>query len=156
MNFGANNHVPQKQLVQTELVLDSAHERVITEIKNFIKKRFPLVFGIYLFGSFGSKYERAESDIDLAILAEGLPAPAKLWMVAQELACQLHRDIDLIDLQAASTIFRFQIIAEGTRIDTRDELYCDRFELQALSRYYHFSEARKELLANYWEDVLHG
>lgn len=131
---------------------DKEHLALLEKAVAFICTRLPTVQGIYLFGTFASEYERPDSDIDLALLGEKVPATVELWNLAQELARELHRDVDLIDLQAANTIFRYQVIAEGRRIYTSDGLYCDRFELQALSSYYRFAESRKDLLSDYLEN----
>lgn len=131
---------------------DKKHLDLLEKAITFICKHLPTVQGVYLFGSFASEYERPNSDIDIAILGEALPSAVELWNLAQELARELHRDVDLVDLRTANTVFRYQIIAEGKRIHTADELYCDRFELQVLSCYYRFSESRRDLISDYLEN----
>jgi predicted nucleotidyltransferase len=114
-----------------------------------LKREIPSLQGIYLFGTFGTEFQREDSDIDLAVLGAQMPESVELWNVAQDIARTIHCDVDLIDLKQASTVMRFQIITEGKRIFAANKEVCDRFELQALSRYYHFNEARKELVADY-------
>ena len=83
---------------------------------------YPDLKGIYLYGSFGTSYERPESDVDLAVLLAEPANTVELWDLAQELAIMLNRDVDLIDLIAVtSTIFRHQIVTTGQRIFCQNE-----------------------------------
>lgn len=118
--------------------------------------KIPSIAGIYLFGTFGTDYERKDSDIDLAILGEKVPDTVALWNIAQEIAQAIHRDVDLINLGESSTVFRYQVITEGKRIFTSNTLLCDQFELQALSRYYHFNEARQDILQGILDNNQHN
>lgn len=106
---------------------------------------YPQVIAIYVFGSFIST-PRSDSDLDLAVL---LPAPADevaFWNLAQQLAVSINRDVDLIDLRRASTIFRFQIIHSGNRIYCRDEVLANSFEDLVFSMYLNFNEKRAALI----------
>ena len=57
-----------------------------------------------------------DSDIDLAVLVAGKADPVRLWELGQTLASELDRDVDLIDLRAASTVMQYQIITTGRRL----------------------------------------
>ena len=129
--------------------VDPQQQQILETATKIIVAQIPPADGIYLFGSFGTDYERKDSDIDLAVLGNQMPDSVGMWNLAQEIAREVHRDVDLINLAQASTVFRYQIITEGTRILTLNELACDQFELQALSRYYHFNEARQGILEDY-------
>lgn len=111
-----------------------------------IKKAFPTVQGVYLFGSFAKGEETKESDLDIAVLLEKSAGSVILWNIAQNIACKIQRDVDLIDLLAASTVFRFQIISAAKKIDNQNPKSCDSFEDLTWSMYLRFNEERKELL----------
>ena len=65
--------------------------------------------------------------------------------LATELAEILHRDVDWIDLDQASTVMRTQIIAFGQRIYSHDpEL--DDYESRARSQYARLNEERAGIL----------
>ena len=115
-----------------------------------LREEFPELISIYRFGSFGTEYERPASDLDLAVYA-GPPLPAmKLWRLAQELAAEVGRDVDLVDLASASTVMRVQVIHEGERVYCADEVACETFEDYAYSSYARLNEERRGIL----QDIL--
>lgn len=81
-----------------------------------VRTSYPQALGVWLFGSFASGHANAQSDIDLAVLLPGKAEPLALWQLAQQLAVQANRDVDLLDLRAASTVMQYQVITQGTRL----------------------------------------
>ena len=124
------------------MIYDSGHETVLNVVKVKILAALPDILAIYVFGSFGTRYERNDSDLDVAILPIKMQDPVALWNLAQEIAIEIHKDFDLIDLLKASTIFRHQIISTGTRIYCSDEVGCAFTENYYLSMYLRFKEDR--------------
>ena len=115
-----------------------------------LKDAFPEIVSVYRFGSLGTEYERAASDLDLAVYA-GLSLPAsELWYVAQDLASELGRDVDVVDLASASTVMRAQVVHTGERIYCADLVVCETFEDYVYSSYARLNEERRGIL----EDVL--
>lgn len=111
-----------------------------------IRRSFPEVKGIYVFGSIVSDFFNENSDLDLAILLNKPADPLLIWEVAQNIAYRINRDVDLIDLLNATTVMRFQIISTAKRIDTQNFPACDQFEDLAYSMYLRFNEERKDIL----------
>lgn len=109
----------------------------------------PEVWAIYQFGSAGTPFERNDSDIDLAILAPKPMTNLARWELAQDLARQLRRDVDLVELQSASTVLRHQALHHGRRIYCADRFASEEFESRTLADYVHLNEARRGIL----EDV---
>jgi hypothetical protein len=66
--------------------------------------------------------------------------------LAQELATQMHRDIDLVDLSTASTVMRMQVLSAGTCLISQDDLACRSFEMYAYSDYARLNEERREIV----------
>ncbi len=116
------------------------------KIVNKIKERVPNVLAIYIFGSFGTAHQTAESDVDIAVLMPKKMDPLTLWDTAQQIAIELNKDVDLIDLKGASTVFQNQIISTGKRIYCSDKISCDLFEHTCLSMYLRFNEERKDFI----------
>lgn len=115
-----------------------------------LREEFPAILAVYRFGSFGTEYERPASDLDLAVYA-GRPLPAvSLWRTAQELAAQMGRDVDVVDLAAASAVMRAQVIHEGERLYCADEVACETFEDYVYSSYARLNEERRGIL----QDIL--
>ncbi|MBN4066807.1 nucleotidyltransferase domain-containing protein [Simkania negevensis] len=117
-----------------------------------IQSSLPQLVGVYLFGSFGTEYQSVESDLDLAILSKEKLDDLLLWDLAQQTAVMIQRDVEIVDLAKASTVFRFQVFMEGERIACQDHLYCDHFENASLSMYLWLNEERKGII----EDRMHG
>ncbi len=121
---------------------DLDHEHILNVAKEKILMAFPDVLAIYIFGSFGTKYEKKDSDLDVAILPTKGVDTIVLWNLAQEIAIKINKDVDLIDLTSASTVFRHQIISSGTRIYCHDETQCAFIENCFTSMYLRFKEDR--------------
>ena len=81
----------------------------------------PELLGVYLFGSYAAGTQTGDSDVDLAVLVAGKTEPVALWMLAEQLASHFNRDIDLIDLRAASTVMQYEIIYRGRRLWAKDD-----------------------------------
>lgn len=115
-----------------------------------LRGEFPEILAVYRFGSFASEYERPASDIDLAVYA-GIPlSAASLWRMAQGLAAEAGRDVDIVDLASASSVMRAQVIHKGERVYCADEVACETFEDYVYSSYARLNEERQGIL----EDLL--
>jgi len=112
-----------------------------------LRCEIPSLLAIYVFGSTASGLARADSDLDLAILADGDLEPARLWEIGQTL--DSGRDIDLVDLGKASTVMRMQVIGNGRRVFCADLPRCEGFEDLVYSDYARLNEERAGIL----EDV---
>ncbi|HEX8606855.1 MAG TPA: nucleotidyltransferase domain-containing protein, partial [Pseudoduganella sp.] len=86
----------------------------------FLQAELPELLGIWLFGSQANGHANAQSDVDLAVLIAGKIDTLKLWDVGQRLAAIAGREVDLLDLRAASTIMQYQVIMEGRRLWQKD------------------------------------
>lgn len=118
-------------------------------IIELLTEQLPKLQGVYLFGSQADGTARAHSDYDIAFLVEWGHSPSRreLWELSLLLAKQLRVDyVDLIDLQNASTVFRFEIVSTGERIFTKDEDYCATFEMTVYSMYQRLNFERREIL----------
>ncbi len=84
--------------------------------------------------------------MDLAVLARDPIPNLRRFELTQELAVQLHRDVDLVDLRNASTVMRMQVLSTGMCLDTQDESARREFEMYAYSDYARLNEERREIL----------
>lgn len=118
-------------------------EQIIVD--HLIEKLSP--FLIVLFGSTVKGNIHRESDIDIAFLSNHKNLDQyEIFMIAQELAAKLNRDVDLIDLDQASTVFQAQIVQSGKPIYCADEQKKAEFEIKALKMYAKLNEERAEIL----------
>ncbi len=136
---------------------DNTHQKILDTALDTICKAYPDVIAVYVFGSFATAFENRESDVDLAFLRAKESNNVETWELAQEIARMIDRDVELIDMQKASTVFRYQIFASGTCIFCQNDVELARFENLAISMYLRFQEERKEILKSYLgEDKKYG
>lgn len=88
----------------------------------------PEVSAVYLFGSAASGQMHGNSDIDLALFSIQKLDSLRLWHLSQKLAVITGRDVDLVDLHAASSVLRMQVIFSGERLFCADKMVCEQFE----------------------------
>lgn len=111
----------------------------------------PNTQAIYLYGTWGTEYQRRDSDLDIAVLLPHATARTiDFWAW-----CRLSAEIasaakvertDLINLRTASVILRKEIIAAERRIYCADEYAADEFEMLTLSFYQKLNEERREIV----------
>ena len=110
---------------------------------------------IYLFGSRAEGQETASSDWDIAFLADKPLPLLERWQLAQQLASELGVDVDLIDLAAASTVLRMQVIANG-RLLFGEKYDSEVFETQVYSMYGRLQESRQDIVQDFIKDLKGG
>lgn len=81
-----------------------------------LQKAIPSLSALYVFGSQASGLAGPDSDLDLAVLADGPLDTEGLWDLSSQLASIANCHVDLIDLSAASTVMQYRIITTGTRL----------------------------------------
>lgn len=131
----------------------------LNDILEIIKQKLPDLQAVYLFGSYGTSYQTSESDLDLAVLTATHINPIEKWHLSQEIARDIGRDVDIVDLRKASTILRTEIINSGKRLFCKDPIETDLFETAVFSSYVHFNEDRQALLTDIKKrggQILHG
>jgi uncharacterized protein len=106
-------------------------------------------FLIILFGSTVKGNIHSESDIDIAFLSDQQEYDKyEIFMITQKLAAMLNRDVDLIDLSQASTVFQAQVVHTGKTIYCTDEQKKANYEVKTLKMYAKLNEERSDILKN--------
>ncbi|MFD2616079.1 type VII toxin-antitoxin system MntA family adenylyltransferase antitoxin [Terrilactibacillus laevilacticus] len=102
---------------------------------------------IVLFGSYAKNTMHIQSDIDIAFFKKDVEITKyDTFMLAQELADLLKKEVDLINITEASTVFQAQIYTTGKVIYCNDELLRMKEQMKALSMYAKLNEERKIIL----------
>lgn len=115
-------------------------------IKEFLIKKMNPSF-LIVFGSIAKGNIHQDSDIDIAFFCEeNNHSPYDIFLIAQELAGYLKREVDLVNLQEASTVFKAQIFTTGLVIYSKNDLLLKKQQMIALSMYARLNEERKEIL----------
>ncbi len=121
-------------------------------IIDFLQKNISNIEAIYIFGSFAENNFNKSSDIDIAYLSDTKISPVQKWKLANDLASILKRDIDLVDLKSANTIFKFQIVSKGERIFCKNITKVESFETLVWSFYIRFQEERRPIIEQILKD----
>ncbi len=113
-----------------------------------IMQQLPMTQALYLFGSFGTAYQRTDSDIDIALLLpHDSQTPCDQFIaLQQQLALIAQRDVDLIHLRSANTILQFEIIEHGRRIAAPARSESDLFEVLVCAFYQKIQQERAEII----------
>jgi predicted nucleotidyltransferase len=120
------------------------------EIVSAVLKHHPRVQAIYLFGTYGTSAQRADSDLDLALLLE--PAEARREKDLAFGACRdalealTGRSVDPVNLRETNTVFQNEIITEGRLIASPNGPATDAFEMKVMSAYQKLNEERSGIL----------
>lgn len=89
---------------------------------------------------------RSDSDIDLAVLMPEALTPLQRFDLAEQLAQELRRDVDLVDMRSAPLALRAQIAGHGLLIDVTDQWAADSCAMYALSDFARLNEERRPVL----------
>ncbi len=111
-----------------------------------LRRLLPGVQAIYRYGSAGGEYERRESDIDLAILAD---TPLD-WRTRGRLTTEIEdvtgREIDLNDMRRLPVTLRVQIVTGGVRLFAAHPAMAEAYDSRVLSEYAELNEFRRPIL----------
>lgn len=123
----------------------TARDNVLESLRDAV----PELVAVYQFGSSVQNSEHAESDLDLAILARRPLPNLDRWTLQEDLAAQMHREVDLVDLRSASTVMQKEVVSRGVVLAEGDQTARQRFEMWVYSAYAMLNEERAGIL----EDV---
>jgi predicted nucleotidyltransferase len=118
-----------------------------------VLKYYPYVQAVYLFGSYGTGQELADSDVDIAVHDKSREAGSLLMDDLRfELERLLGKGVDLINLRQVHTVLQKEVIVEGRRIYQADEYAADEFEMLTFSYYQKLNEERRQILESIQAD----
>ncbi len=115
-------------------------------INDTLIQHIPNLCGIYVFGSYASGHATDKSDVDIAYLTTQASISVDHWDISTVIANKIKKNIDLIHLNNASTVLRYQIISQCIRIFTKDVNSCDNFETLAYAMYFDLNDERALIL----------
>lgn len=113
-----------------------------------MRQSLPELHALYVFGSVATGDERPGSDVDLAVLAPRKLGGEERWRLQERVARRLGRSVDLVDLRAASTVMRVEVLRSGRVLIDASPAERELFEATSLSSYAHLNEARAGILAD--------
>ena len=103
---------------------------------------------IILFGSYARGDQRQDSDVDIAIKTKKEISKKEIFELTQELEQLLKKDVDLVDLNAISDSFRYEILMNGQILYCEDSYKFDLYKLDMFREYLELNESRKDIIDN--------
>lgn len=97
----------------------------------------------YVFGSVARGRAGRRSDVDVAVLFDGEPAPRTLDDLTEDLEDAAGRPVDLVDLAEAPPLLAHQIVSTGRCIVCRHPSERAAFETRTVLRYLDTAHLRK-------------
>ena len=111
-----------------------------------LRAGIPGLQAVYRYGSAGTAHARADSDIDLAVLADAQLDFAMLNRLAVELMRLAGKDVDLNDMRRLPVTLRVQIVTGGVRLFAADTYAAEEYDSRVLADYAYLNEARRAIL----------
>jgi len=108
----------------------------------------PRVLAVYGFGSRARGEAGPRSDVDVAVLLAGpwheRPSLRDELRLRSRVTEALHRDdVDLVILNGAPPLLRFEVVSANGRLFTRDDEASDRWEHRSIMEYLDTAHLRK-------------
>lgn len=130
--------------------MDSAHQHQVAAIVQTVRLYYPMVQGVYLFGSCMTEDEWPDSDVDLALLLPAVEAKQQRQLAVSDCALELARilgkEVDLLNARTVSTVFQKEIVTKGRLLYCSNRFAVDEFEMLTLSYYQKLNEERAEII----------
>lgn len=96
----------------------------------------------FLFGSAGRETTRPESDVDIALLLNHLPAPMKRVSlrlnISESLSKVFGREVDVTILNTAGSLLKYQVAKDGKVLFERRKGLAKEFKLRAIKEYFDY------------------
>ncbi len=130
----------------------------VQNIINYFKSAKDIT-AVYLFGSYAGGKQTACSDIDLAVLFDGLERKAvsqRLDKYLVELSRILRKDIHLTAMNFASEMLLKQIFKKGTLLVVNDPNKLARFTMTAYSKIAAFQYHHRQMQTAMVRKIMEG
>lgn len=116
-------------------------------IETILKYKNIKVYAIYIFGSYGTKFEREDSDIDIAIITDHKVSISDRYKLKQRISNTIEKDVDLSIIIDYNSSLMMNILSEGYLIYESEEyniLFDDIYEKLEFDFYF---------MENYMEEI---
>jgi uncharacterized protein len=126
------------------------------EILKTVFQRYPAIQAVYLFGSSASGRTHAESDLDLAVLADGNSLFGRKLDILTELAKTGFCNVDLVLLPGDDIVLQFEAVRLNRIVYQRPDFDAASVFSLIVRRYLDFMPFLKVQREAYKQRVLHG
>lgn len=127
-------------------------DKIITLIKYF--ETNDDILAVWLIGSYGTEYQREESDIDFSILFNKDVSIIKEMKISCNISDIIgYENVDTVDLKKAPITLQFKTIKEGKSLYEADFIKTSDYIEYVINRYreekYYIESFRKDYYASY-------
>jgi predicted nucleotidyltransferase len=128
---------------------ETEREEMFAAARDAVLAALPYTWAIYVHGSFARGEEWPQSDLDLAVLLPpGRDIPDLLQLTA-DLASQVSRDVDLVDLRRVGDVLRREVLDSGRALYVAEPDHVLAWEASAMSRYARHREEIRGILEEF-------
>ncbi|MCB2290010.1 nucleotidyltransferase domain-containing protein [Clostridium sp. CS001] len=127
-------------------------DKIITLIKYFETNED--ILAVWLIGSYGTEYQREESDIDFSILFNKDVSILKEMKISCNISDIIgYENVDTVDLKKAPITLQFKTIKEGRSLYEADFIKTSDYIEYVINRFreekYHIESFRKDYYESY-------
>lgn len=116
--------------------------KTIQKLKQAFSKN-PDIRGAYIFGTYAINKIKSESDFDLAVVVQDMKKTSLEKVYSLIKHCSFPKDLDLTIVDhSSSPLLSYEIVKNGKRIYTQNEMKSIDFEAEALYKYYDTAHIR--------------
>lgn len=124
-------------------------DSILIGARDALLRAFPDAWAIYVYGSFARGEETDNSDVDLAVLLPPEGSIADLLGVISQVAADIHREVDIVDLRRVSDVLRREVLSDDRTLYVSRPDQVLEWEGSAISRYQRYREEVRELLQDF-------
>lgn len=126
-------------------------------ISTYFERRSGVV-AVYLFGSYGRGRARLDSDVDIAVLFEyrRVPDLNQQLQIKLDLASLLKKDVDLVVLNRANSVLKFQVLKHGVMILNQNRKLAGDFFARVVTEYADLKRVRAAMEQGILRGSLYG
>lgn len=123
------------------------------ELTTYIKQNKNII-ALYIFGSYGTKYQHENSDLDFAILYKDRPSLFEELEIESDISQIFHRDdIDVVNLNKAPIDMSHQVLYTGDLLFCRDEILLADFKEKVFNIYGDYGIVLKKFYDDFQEGL---
>jgi uncharacterized protein len=112
------------------------------------------ILTVYLYGSYGTKFEKKNSDIDFGILFSSPLSLLEELALAAEIEKIMSRETDLASLNKINVLLKYNIIETGMKIYEKDFILTANFVESVLKEYFDYGIKLKKFKRDFHESLV--
>jgi predicted nucleotidyltransferase len=124
-------------------------QQMFDATRQAVMAALPDVWAIYVYGSIANNTERADSDLDIALLLPPGNGITNLLGLVSAISVAAERDVDIVDLRRAGNLLRKEVLAHGVPLYVAHPEQVLAWEASAMSEYAEHHARISDLLKDF-------